>query len=74
MYLRGFYIQEIVSRLAWIKAQVEVLDSLNLYDINIHSETFFCGLLNVIFGYNLKNINDSEKNFPSIDTSHNARG
>lgn len=67
MYLRGFYIQEIASRLAWIKAQVEVLDSLNLYDINIHSETFFGGLLNVIFGYNLKNINDSEKNFPSID-------
>lgn len=67
MYLRGFYIQEIASRLAWIKAQVEVLDSLNLYDINIHSEAFFCGLLNVIFGYNLKNINDSEKNFPSID-------
>lgn len=44
-----------------------MLNHQNLYDINIHSETFFCGLLNVIFGYNLENINDSEKNFPSID-------
>lgn len=67
MYLRETYIREIASRLAWVKAQVEVLGSLNLYDVNIHSETFFCGLLNVVFGYNLKNINDTKKNFPSID-------
>lgn len=67
MYSRDFYIQEITSRLAWIKGKVELLDSLNLYDINIHSEMFFCELLNIVFGYNLKNLNYMGKNFPSID-------
>lgn len=45
MYLRGFYIQEIAFRLAWVETKVKYLDSLNLYDISIYSETFFCGLL-----------------------------
>ena len=44
-----------------------MLNHQNLYDINIHSETFFCGLLNVIFGYNLENFYDSEKIFTSLD-------
>lgn len=74
MYSREIYIQEITSRLAWIKGKVELLDSLNLYDINIHSETFFCGLLNVVFGYNLKNLNQTETNFPSIDLADESTG
>ncbi|MEA5057940.1 MAG: SMEK domain-containing protein [Anaerotignum propionicum] len=55
------------SKLAWIQSMVKMSNGINLYDINIHAETFFCKLLNLIFGYDLINLNNLSKNFSSID-------
>ena len=67
MLSRQGYINNIVSKLGWIKSTVELSNGINLYDLNIHSETFFCDLLNLVYGYNLTNLNDDEKNISSID-------
>ena len=46
---------------------MSIFNAVNLYDINIVAEDFFPGLLNLIYGYELKNANYLEKNAPAID-------
>lgn len=53
--------------LALLSREVSTLNAVNLYDINIVAEDFFPGLLNLIYGYELKNVNHLEKNAPAID-------
>ena len=67
MFTREKYINEITKQLAWISTTVELLDSLNLNSINVHAESFFCGLLNTVFGYQLHDLNATEMNYTSID-------
>ena len=67
MLTRQLYIQNIADRLAYIKAQIELTNSISLYDLNIHSESFFCQLLNIIYDYKLINLNSAQRNYNSID-------
>ena len=67
MLTREIYIHEIESRLSWLDSTVRLRNSLNLYDIDIHAESFFCELLNLVFGYKLENLNHHQNNFDSID-------
>ena len=46
---------------------VQRLDRLNYYDINITCEFFYIELLNLIFGWNLRNVNLTKKNASAID-------
>lgn len=64
---RKIYLKSISESLALLKHEVELSNTINLYDINISSEDFYCGLLNLIYGYELKNANHLEKNAPAID-------
>ncbi|MGL5255449.1 MAG: SMEK domain-containing protein [Proteocatella sp.] len=63
----GVYFKSIAENLALLSQQVELLNAVNLYDINIVAEDFFTELLNLIFDYKLKNANVIEKNAPAID-------
>ena len=67
MLKKELYLKLIVDGLSQLRSQVELLNTINLYDINIASEDFFAGLLNLIYGYHLSNLNDIEKNAPGID-------
>lgn len=67
MFLRENYISNITSKLSWIVSEIKQKGLLRLYDDHIHAETFFCGLLNVIFGYQLINANFYEPNAAAID-------
>lgn len=67
MLSREKYISKISTKLAWIKAKVEMCSSLNLLDCNTHMEYFLCGLLNIIYGYKLVNLNSVQANYTSID-------
>lgn len=67
MLTRETYIKEIESRLTWLELTVRHRNSLNLYDIDIHAESLFCELLNLVFGYKLENLNHFQKNYDSID-------
>lgn len=61
------YQKKIIAALSWLKTQVEINNSLSLTDINHGAEDFYCGLLNLVFGYSLKNINITEQNAAAID-------
>lgn len=67
MINKEVYLKEIAQSLALLSKEIALLNAVNLYDINIIAEDFFPGLLNLIYGYDLKNINIIEKNAPSID-------
>lgn len=64
---RAQLLQTINYRLAHLRVVVEQASRLNLQDINVHVENFFRDLLNLVFGYNLKNINIVEPNATAID-------
>lgn len=63
----GVRIQSIIRLLSEIEVQVELYNSLNLTDYNIHAEQFFCTLLNKIYGYNLRSRNTIDQNAIAID-------
>lgn len=67
MINKEIYIKNVAESLALLSKQVELLNAVNLYDINIIAEDFFTELLNLIFDYKLKNVNIVEKNAPAID-------
>ena len=67
MINKEFYLKNIAEDLALLSREVSILNAVNLYDINIIAEDFFPGLLNLIYGYELKNANHLEKNAPAID-------
>jgi len=67
MLKRQEYIQDITTKLATLAHKVELNSSLNLTDINIHAEYFFCGLLNIIYDLSLTNLNSLKINAKSID-------
>lgn len=50
-----------------LHTQVPLSAKLGLTDINIHAETFYRDLLNLVFGWNLANTNLFERNLPAID-------
>ncbi|MGO5064807.1 MULTISPECIES: SMEK domain-containing protein [unclassified Clostridium] len=67
MMKKEIYLKNVAENLALLSKQVELLNAVNLYDINIIAEDFLTGLLNLIFGYKLKNVNIVEKNAAAID-------
>ena len=64
---RELYLKNIADSLALLSSQVSVRNAINLYDINIVAESFYSELLNLIEGFNLKNVNTIKKNAPGID-------
>jgi len=67
IYKEQKYIEDIVRNLSFITTTIKRFNKLNLYDLNIHSEDFFCSLLNIVYNLNLTNLNIKDKNTPSID-------
>lgn len=51
------YLKSISRSLALLSREVEVFNCINLYDINIVAEDFYAQLLNIIYGFNLCNLN-----------------
>ncbi len=64
---REVYLKGITDSLALLCYQVSVRGAVSLHDLNIVSESFYSGLLNLINGWNLRNINTIEQNSPGID-------
>lgn len=67
MLNREVYLKQIIDNLALLSKQVELRGAINLYDINIIAEDFYAELLNLIYGYKLKNANIIDKNAAAID-------
>jgi hypothetical protein len=67
MIKKDIYLKNIGEALALLSKEVEILNCVNFYDINIVAEDFYAQLLNKIYGYNLQNLNVYKKNAPAID-------
>lgn len=67
MINRQEYITTIIKLLTRIPSQVESSNKLNLTDANNFSEDFYEQLLNLVYGYNLKNENQFDPNAAAID-------
>ncbi len=58
------FIEEKLTQLAF---RIEVRGGLNILDLNLHSENFYQHLLNLLFGWELQNLNTKQKNSAGID-------
>lgn len=58
------YIEE---KLVSLSQRMKARSKLNILDYNIHSEDFFAFLLNLVFDFNLKNMNEIKQNQEGID-------
>lgn len=67
MLQRQEYMSKITDKLAILSHKIELNACLNLTDINIHAEYFFCELLNLVYGLSLINLNTVTINAKSID-------
>lgn len=64
---RSNYFNYIEKKLNALASRIEVRSKLNLLDLNIHSESFFACLCNIIFDLELENLNFSYQNIDGID-------
>ncbi|MDO5432999.1 SMEK domain-containing protein [Eubacterium sp.] len=64
---RETYLNSINDVLSYICSKTEANNSIHLFDINTHSETFYASLLNIIFDWELLNANHEEMNIVGID-------
>lgn len=56
-----------------MQTEVELANTLGLYDIDIIIEDFYCGLLNLLYDYELENKNKEDKNAAAIDLYDSKR-
>ena len=67
MLQRQTYINDILNRLSGLASSVKLHGLLNLLDLHVISEDFYLGLLNLIYGWKLRNANSLQQNAPGID-------
>jgi len=58
------YVEEKLNLLGW---RISSRGKLNILDLNLHAESFYLGLFNIIYGYSLKNMNEISQNAEAID-------
>lgn len=64
---RSYYFNYIEEKLNTLTVRIKKRGKLNLLDLNIFSETFFADMLNIVFGFQLKNLNIIKQNVEGID-------
>lgn len=72
--LKNEYIKDIIYRLSVARLEFDSNNTIGKYDSNNSAEDFYGGLLNLIFGWNLQNLNYVIKNAPGIDLIDNDKG
>lgn len=64
---RAEYYNYIEGRLMTLSFQIEKRGKLNILDYHLHSENFYRDFLNLLFGWELVNLNESTHNVEGID-------
>ena len=62
-----FCLDNILKNLLILKEEINARNKLGYTDLNKSVENFFCKVLNIIYGYDLKNLNEKQENYPGID-------
>lgn len=71
--IRKKHITEIENQLAVLSSMININNSANLTDINVFLEQDICGLLNLLYDYELVNMNFEHNNYPGIDLADAKR-
>ena len=66
-FLKDKYLDEITYRLSVVQVELKSNNSLRRFNSNLSAEDFFCGLINLIYGWHLVNINKIIEDAPGID-------
>lgn len=64
---REILYKKIADHLALLVRRVEMRNASGFFDINFVSESFYADLLNLVYDYNLDNLNKTNKNTAAID-------
>lgn len=72
MITRGYFIGRIIDELTAVSQQVKSRAGLQLFDLNRCLEDFFKDILNIVYGYKLKNLNEDRSNNPGLDLGDEA--
>jgi hypothetical protein len=64
---RSKYFNLIEEKLNLLATRIEMRGGLNLLDLNLHSENFYNHFFNLLFGWNLENLNTTEQNAAGVD-------
>ena len=67
MINRKKYFDYIESKLSHLATSIEMRGGLNILDLHLHSEFFYPHFLNLLFNWDLKNLNTIQQNAPGID-------
>lgn len=67
MFSKTLYLEKIVKHLMILTYEVRAKSKLGLTDANRIAEDFYCGLLNLVYGCKLKNLNNQEQDYAGID-------
>lgn len=67
MLRREQYIKQIAAQLSRFQEELKLNNAASLFDANHTAEDFICGLLNLVYGCQLKNENHRRKNSPAVD-------
>lgn len=67
MITRGYLVGNIIDSWSNINEKANIRCDLNLTDLPIYLEDYFCEVLNISRELNLSNINSEKSNFPGID-------
>jgi hypothetical protein len=68
---RSRYFNYIEEKLQVLAYRISQRGKLNILDLNIYSETFFADLFNIVFSFELKNMNVYKQNIEGIDLVDN---
>lgn len=73
MIARENCISNITRVLSFLRIEVELRGSMNLYDVNIHAENFYRDFFNLLYGWDLEDLNVEKKNASFIDLVDKGR-
>ncbi len=64
---RSVYFNFIEEKLCYLAYRLEIRGGLNILDLHVHSENFYLHFCNLIFGWELENLNVMDPNAEAID-------
>lgn len=70
---RQLHFNSIEEKLSFLAYRIGIRGKLNLLDLNLHSENFYQHFFNILFGWQLQNINTIKHNTAGIDLVDNTK-
>jgi hypothetical protein len=70
----GKYFEGIIEMLNYYRSEAQTFSALGLSNITKHSENFLKRILNLIYNYELENLNKGKSNYPGLDLGDTGEG